>query len=584
MKLFDAFFQKAPNRVFLSIVLGALAGMSYAFLIPLVLSTLTPEDGLFEKVEVIEPDTFLSFEVASYPFAVLFLGTCVFILIARACSQVILTRVAMDVTTGLRVKMYSAISKAPLIALENLGSARLITALTIDVPRIITGARLIPDILINLVTLVGLLGYLFYLKADVFWFVIQGIFFGLVTYQIPKMLGSKYFKRSRGHVDLLHGAIEGLILGAKELKLNQDKKEGYFKEALLKEENKVLALDKNGHTIMRTAEIYGDMISFFVIGAVGFVFVNYYSITTQELVGVIMVLLYITSPIAILLHSFPQLSISRISLRNVNRLFAELPEENVSDKRSSLDSWQSIKFKDIIYQYAPNKSGFTVGPLSFEIKKGELTFIVGGNGSGKSTLSKLITHHYLPVQGQIYFDDQLINSDTLLAARNCISAIYSDYFLFEQLFEKNKEQLTQRVDKYLKAFDLDHKVSFSNGQFSTLNLSDGQKRRLALLVAYIEDKDLYLFDEWAADQDPTFKDIFYRDILPDLKAKGKAVVVITHDDRYFDLADQLIVMNEGKIVEDIHNNHKELMERYVTKRKIRGANTPEALPTADGGA
>ncbi|MFD1905689.1 ATP-binding cassette domain-containing protein [Paenibacillus rhizoplanae] len=64
------------------------------------------------------------------------------------------------------------------------------------------------------------------------------------------------------------------------------------------------------------------------------------------------------------------------------------------------------------------------------------------------------------------------------------------------------------IDRYLKMLDLDGKVSIDNGRFSTLKLSGGQRKRLALLICYLEDRPIYLFDEWAADQDPEFRKFF----------------------------------------------------------------------------
>lgn len=572
MSLFSAFVEKAPNKVFMSITLGALAGISYALLIPLVLNALAEEGTLFEEVDGGNA-TFLSFEIANESFALMFACVCLFILVARTFSQVLLTRVAMDVTASLRIKMYQRIAKAPIIALENLGSAKLIASLTTDVPRIVQGARLLPDLLINGITLLGMLLYLWYLNDSVFWLVCQCVLFGLVTYKLPMMLAQRYMERAREHVDNLHGAIEGLIDGAKELKLNAEKSKFYFEHELIEQESHVLKADKTGQTIYRLAVNYGDLISFFVIGVIAFVFVNYNSISNHELIGVIMVLLYLSGPIAIILSFMPQVAISQISLNKVNALFASLPEEQLPVKSAgkaditSLRNWQTIEFKDVMYQYGNKDSVFKLGPVNFSIKRGELTFIVGGNGSGKSTLSKLITQHYLPDGGEIYFDGHLVDGSTIMAARECIGAIYSDYHLFNRILQSDDDkQLTAKIDKYLKALCIDHKVNYADGEFSTLNLSDGQKRRLALLVAYIEDKDLYLFDEWAADQDPVFKDIFYNDILAELKAQGKAVVVISHDDRYFELADQLIVMNEGQIVKDIESNQDNLLDVYVTKR------------------
>ena len=565
MSLFNSFIEKAPNKVFISCALGAFAGIAYALLIPLILVSLQQKNVAFSEVDPVM-QTFMSFEVANYSFARIFLAVCVFVLVARTVSKVMLTRVAIDVTTELRINLYNKIASAPIIAVENVGSAKMLASMTNDVPKIVAGAKVIPELLINAVTLIGMLGFLLYLNAGVFWFVMQCIFFGALTYQIPIIYGSRYLVRSRGYLDQLHMAIEGLIHGAKELKLNEGKKEAYFKEVLIKQEYKIKAAEKSGYTVITTAINYGDLISFFVIGAVSFIFINYHSITSQELIGVIMALLYITGPIAILLNFFPDLAVAKVSLNKVNQLFDELPVEQLTATRGSLGNWQSIKFKGVTYQYGDTTNGFKIGPVDLELKKGELTFIVGGNGSGKSTLSKLITQHYLPEAGQIYFGDTLIDQQTLGAARDSIAAIYSDYHLFDQILGVNdSEQLKTKVDQYLKLLGLEKKVTFAAGKFSTLNLSDGQKRRLALVVAYIDNKDFYLFDEWAADQDPGFKAFFYRTILPELKAKGKAVVVISHDEHYFDIADQIIVMNEGQRVLYNGSDNKALIDTYVTK-------------------
>lgn len=555
MKLFEAFSKKAPNRVFVSIVLGALAGISYASLIPLVLSAVTADKG---SLKAVFPDTVrvLGFEVSNPLFAVLFLGTCLFILAARSTSQVMLSRVSMEVTSELRIAMYDKIAKAPIAALEKMGSAKLLAALTTDVPRVVMGARLLPDLLTSSITLIGMLGYLWYLNTDIFAFVMGAILFGATTYQIPMLIGRRYLKKSRMHIDELQEAIRGLIYGAKELKVDSEKREAYFQEILLASERSVLHADKTGHTIMRAAMNYGDLLSFFVIGAVSFVFVNHTAIGNGDLVGVIMGLMYVTGPIALLLNFVPQVAVARVSLNKVNDLFKMIPEETLPERKAKAKEWSTVRFAGVGYQYASgDDSGFKVGPVDLTINKGEITFIVGGNGSGKSTFSKLLTQHYRPSFGEIWFGDEKITPENLSVYRDDIAAIYSDYYLFDRVLCGTRlgDQLLQpRVDAYLKAFALDHKVTFKDRRFSTISLSDGQKRRLALIVSFIDDKKLYLFDECAADQDPGFKHVFYRKVLPELKAQGKAVVVISHDDRYFDVADKVIVMEDGKVqrVED----------------------------------
>jgi len=548
MKLLGLFVRKAPDKVFLSIILGVMAGASYTLIIPLVLSALAPDAGEFATVGS-ETGTFLSWQVSHYKFAALFAVACLFILVARTLSQVILLRVSMDVATDLRTGMYRRIANAPIADLERVGLPKLVASITSDVPVLIAGARLLPDLLTNSATMLGMFGYLLYLNSSVFGFVMGCIFFGVLTYQVPMLIGRRYLIRARSHLDDLHESVRGLVHGAKELKLNHEKREDYFRQILSENETSVREAGKTGSTIIRVAQNYGDLISFFVIGAVSFVFVNYHAITPQELNGVIMVLLYITGPVAVLLNFIPQFVSAQVAMKKVNQIFDQIPHENVVDCPAKRD-WQTLRFDDVCYQYADHNgdAGFKVGPLSFEIRKGEITFIVGGNGSGKSTLSKLITLHFRPNSGDILFDGELVNERNLAGFRRGVAAIYSDYYLFDRALGLGGRDVQADVDTYLKAMGLDSKVTFVDGRFSTLSLSDGQKRRLALVVAYLEDAELYLFDEWAADQDPTFKSVFYNRILPELKARGKAVVAISHDDRFFGVADRLVVMSEGKLV------------------------------------
>ncbi len=197
---------------------------------------------------------------------------------------------------------------------------------------------------------------------------------------------------------------------------------------------------------------------------------------------------------------------------------------------------------------------FSVGPIDAHINQGEITFIVGGNGSGKSTLAKIISLHYLATSGRIAFDDVPISQENINSYRQQIACIYSDYYLFKQLHSEiahsTTPELLAQVDFYLEVLELKGKVELRDGYFTTLHLSDGQRRRLALLVAFLDNKSLYVFDEWAADQDPEFKRIFYYDILPNLKAQGKSVIAISHDDRYFDIADKLLIMENGQLIEN----------------------------------
>lgn len=550
MNIFSLLFRRAPNRVFLSILLDAMSGIAYAMIIPLVLKAIDAGDDSFASVDA-SVVTFLGLEVSNHWYALMFVGAVAFLLATKTTSRILMERVSWTVTAELRIGMYERLVQAPVAEVEKVGPGRIMAVLTEDLPLIIAAGRLFPAMLSNLATLAGMLGYLAYLNTDAFWFVIKALLVGTVTYQVPMFIGLRFVRRKRDMLEQLHRYIRALLDGFKELKLDQRKRNTFMERYLLLNERRARDANMTGDAIVMVAGSYGDLINFFVIGIISFVFVNYHAISRQELVALIMTLLYITGPVAAILLAIPQYMNAGVSLQKVNQLFLDMPVETAS--RRVLDDrkpWTRMSLREVVYRHpdTEDRKGYVIGPIDLEIEKGQITFIVGGNGSGKSTLGKLITLHYAAESGAILFGDDPITDETLNTYRQQIGFIYSDYYLFEHLLGREGTEIAAEVDRYLKELGLDQKVSFDGSAFSTLHLSDGQRRRLALLVSFVEDKQLYLFDEWAADQDPMFKDTFYYKILPELKQRGKAVVVVSHDDRYFSVADKLVYMENGRIV------------------------------------
>jgi ABC-type siderophore export system fused ATPase/permease subunit len=208
----------------------------------------------------------------------------------------------------------------------------------------------------------------------------------------------------------------------------------------------------------------------------------------------------------------------------------------------------SLKVQGLMFAYEPedeeHEKGFAVGPIDFEVKKGEALFIIGGNGSGKTTIAKLITGLYTGDKGSIKINNVEIDNTRI---GEYFSTIYSNYHLFKKIYGVDIDGKEPEIQKYLKILNLEEKVQLNNGSFSTLDLSGGQRKRLALMQCCLEDRPIYLFDEVAADQDPEFRRFFYREMLTKMKQKGKIVIAITHDDHYFDVADKIIKMDMGKI-------------------------------------
>jgi len=234
---------------------------------------------------------------------------------------------------------------------------------------------------------------------------------------------------------------------------------------------------------------------------------------------------------------------------------AALPAESISQSCSEMTPAGSpplIEFRNVVFRRGGENGGnaFTLGPIDLTLHPGELVFIIGGNGSGKSTLAKVITGLYPPQSGEILVDGVPLSPASEESFRQLYSAVFSDFFLFNRLVGlDHSTKWAERTNEYLKALELAKVVKLDGARFSTTSLSQGQRRRMALLVAYMEDRPIYVLDEWAADQDPEFRQIFYMKLLPELKEKGKTVVVITHDDRYFHLGDRVIKLDYGKVIE-----------------------------------
>ncbi len=555
MNPLSLFTDHAPNRTFVAIGLGALAGVLYALLIPIVMNALTYEqDGLVLKDNLV---VWFGVDVVHSQFAFLFVALLVLILAFNTLSEFLLTQVALKIRMALRKQLYEKVLGASTASVEHVPSSRLIQSLVADVGAIVFGAQQLPNLLSNAVTLIGMLAYLAYLDLEVLLFVIKIIGFGVVSFQLVVIYGTKYFAKARDYQDLLQSSFHGLVSGAKELKLSKQKRRAFVEDILYQQELAAKDIEIKGGAIYSFANNYGALLCFIAVAGLTFVYVNYHSISNGQLIAMVMVLLYVTGPIAALLNLVPSLMRTRIALNKVNQLYRDLPPEDVSNDIKPMDNWQTLRLKGVEFEHK-NVAGqlkhskpFHIGPLDITIKRGEITVIAGGNGSGKSTLSKVISQHYRPTKGQVCVDDVVIDRDNIASFREQVGCIYSDYHLFDQVLqvENDEQQYIARINHYLERFGLAQKVNIDDGRFSTLKLSDGQRRRLALVVSIVEDKALYVFDEWAADQDPQFKTVFYREILPYLKNKQKAIVVISHDDRFFDIADQLLVMEFGQLVE-----------------------------------
>ncbi len=277
--------------------------------------------------------------------------------------------------------------------------------------------------------------------------------------------------------------------------------------------------------------------------------------SAQVAAKVINVIIFVGSAIEIVLRALPMLAKANLAIENLERLEGRLDRADeqaiVFGPTRSPALASAIECRMLSYSYldADGKELFTVGPFDLTVYAGELLFVVGGNGSGKSTLIKLLARLYEPRTGVVLWDGRPVDQRTLTDYRSMFSAIFADFHLFDRLYGLGKVDAAE-VDAVLNEMEIQHKTSYTDGRFTSLDLSSGQKKRLALVTILLEDRPVWVFDEWAADQDPAFRRHFYETLLPRWRARGKTLVVVTHDDRYFHVADRVVVMEEGRIVRE----------------------------------
>jgi putative ATP-binding cassette transporter len=450
----------------------------------------------------------------------------------------------------LRIQISQLILKCPYPNLQKLGQAKLLANLTADISTISHAFMLLPDICINTAIVLGCMVYLAWLSWQMALILSGVILFCIVSYRLLAKLPEKTMQAAREEYDILNQAFRNLTEGIKELKLHSNRKDAFMNQSLVAsaENNRRLALSSG--TAYMLANKYTFLLYYLTIGLILFALPKYTG--NQEVVsGYILVLLYMVGHLAALTNALPSYVGARISLEKLKKLGDFLQNQVISNIKEPdfLASFHSLSLHNISHTFHREKenSTFTLGPVNLEFEPGELVFLIGGNGSGKTTLAMLLIGLYHPEQGEITLNGITITETNREAYLQNFSVVFSDFYLFDELFGFDSDKVTNKVIDYIERLHLHHKITLTNGKFSTINLSQGQRKRLALLIAYLEDRPFYVFDEWAADQDPEFKEIFYTELLPELVAKGKTVLAITHDDRYFYLADRCIKLEEGQI-------------------------------------
>ena len=534
MRLFVFLLRFSWRIVLLATVMGGASGAASVALIAIIHQTLRDPNA------------------SSTDLVGLFSALCVVILLTRVGSEVLLKRLAQNSISQVRMGLCRRILESPLRYLEEIGDYRMRASLTDDVGTISYAMNGVPVLCVNIIILVFGAVYLGWLSPVMLLGVTVVCAFGVASYHLSATFARRYIRRGREAQDGLLKQIRCMTQGLKELKIHHGRRREFLDDVLESANNEVCRNQFIGQSLQGAAVVWGRLFFFLAIGLLLFAWPKIRHIDTATLTGYTITILYLMSPLERIMAYLPLMAIARVSVEKIKRLGLMLEEEEPESAAvTPIHQWEQLELRGITHSYhrEGEDQGFLLGPIDITFRPGEIVFLVGGNGSGKTTLIKLLTGLYVPEQGEIRLDDQPVTADNRESYRQLFSVVFDDAVLFDSLMGLDAANLDGRARDYLRELKLDHVVHVDGGVFSTTELSRGQRKRLALLTAYLEDRPIYVFDEWAADQDPVFKRLFYLKLLPDIRSRGKTVLAITHDDRYFAAADRVIKLEDGHVAE-----------------------------------
>jgi len=456
----------------------------------------------------------------------------------------------------LRVRIMDMIRRSELLEVEKIGRSRIVAAVTSDAA-VLTQASNMLCFTIQGAVLIFFVGlYVAYLSLAAFlltFVIVVGA--GTIFHYKNKRLAAQKGE-SAAWERRLYERLTDFLNGFKEVRLNRPRSDDLYADAA---EVSMTAANIKIRTQSETFKmIVTSQISMYVLlGAVVFVAPNLSdSLGGTSIAKATTALLFIVGACFGLVQSIPILLNANAAADRIARLEGALETAlSAVDPRdiTARKHFNKIEMQNIVFRYTDRFSDtvFKIGPIDFTLNSGELVFITGGNGSGKSTFLRVLAGLYPPDSGEIYVDGTRINDNTRDDYRALMSAIFFDYHLFQRLYGIDEPDPAE-LDSLLRKFRLEDKTGLVNGAFRTLDLSGGQRRRLALIVSMLEKRPIMLLDEWTAEQDPEYRRKFYDELLPEMLQAGATIIVITHDDRLLDelrLPARRIRMDEGRIVE-----------------------------------
>lgn len=486
------------------------------------------------------------------PYFFAFLTIVLIYVVSKRFIQLTSIRETEQIIHRIRVRIVDKVMKSDLIALERIGRNNIFASAGKETQTISQAAFMLTNAAESLAMLVFSVIYLAWLSIPAF--VIGTLFTAFAVWvHLRQMRGIN--RELRDAIDQENTCLDELsdfLAGFKEAKVNASRAADMFRFFLAQSSraahSKITSQSKMAEHFTLTQVMF-----YMLIATMVFVVPLFSDAFAGVVVKTATSVLFMIGSITTLVSSIPILAQANAAAGNIRAIEDSLNKASRPSPpmREPIGPFRTITFKDVTFEHddATGAATFSEGPINLTLRAGETTFVTGGNGSGKSTLIKLLIGLYQPSSGSIEVDGKPIDDAMLEAYRNMFAVVFSDYHLFKRLYGM-MEASQERIDGLLDLLEIRDKTKVVAGEFETLDLSGGQRKRLALLVALLEDRPVVVLDEWAADQDPVFRRKFYEEMLPELKRLGKTIIAITHDDQYYRLADRQLKMEYGRIAAD----------------------------------
>ena len=461
------------------------------------------------------------------------------------------------IISKITIRLSHKIKDAELSIMEEIGRALIYNRLTQETEVISDSQQILVNALQSFVVLIFASAYIYTISPASF-FLILAMHSGTVMYYLYREKETNHLiqQATAKWVELIEKILY-LLDGFKQIKMRKRLGDELTADIEIIS-NQVYEHKISVARLQNSNNILAASISAMILGAIVFILPRFIPTHHEVISELIASILFIFGPLSYIVIAVPTLEKANIAALNIATLEEQLDKKQKElylpasvQSGSRFASFRKIELRGIEFSYR-GKDGeelFHLGPLNLEIERGKILFIVGGNGTGKSTVLKLLTGLYQMDRGTILIDDVPLGRGDIQEYRELFSIIFADFYLFEKLYGLDPVSRETVLD-ILKDMELQGKTDYDGERFTNLNLSTGQRKRIALLVAILEKRPIFIFDEWAADQDPHFRKHFYNSILPDLRRQGKTIIAVTHDDHYFEIPNRIVKMDYGIIESD----------------------------------